>query len=152
MLAVLDAALDAAVAMDGSGIVRYWNRAAERIFGWTAAQASGREMAELIVPERHREAHRRGVERLVGGGVPVLIDQRVEIHAQDASGREFPVELTVTRMPLGGAAVRRLRARHLRPRRRPSRRCASPATGCSRPPTRPAAASSATSTTAHSSG
>ena len=97
---MLDAALDAVIAMDGAGRVRYWNRSAERIFGFASAQVIGRDMAELIVPERHREAHRRGVERLVGGGVPVLIDQRVEIHAQDAAGREFPVELTVTRLPL----------------------------------------------------
>jgi PAS domain S-box-containing protein len=100
MVAVLDAALDAVIAIDGLGKVRYWNSAAERIFGYSSQEVVGREMAELIVPERHREAHRRGVERLVGGGVPVLIGQRVEIDAHDAGGREFPVELTVTSMPL----------------------------------------------------
>jgi PAS domain S-box-containing protein len=48
--AVLDAALDCIVAMDASGRVLAWNPAAERTFGWTAAEALGREMAELIVP------------------------------------------------------------------------------------------------------
>jgi len=102
---VLDAALDAIVAMDAAGRVVYWNPAAARTFGYAAAEAVGREMADLIVPDRHREAHRRGVARLVAGGDPVLLDQRVEIDAVAADGRELPVELTVTRIEHGDAPL-----------------------------------------------
>ena len=95
---VLDSALDAVVAMDADGRVIYWNPGATRTFGHPPAQALGRDMGELIVPERHREAHRRGVARLLAGGEPVLLNRRVEIEAVAADGRELPVELTVTRL------------------------------------------------------
>ena len=47
---MLEAALDAVVTMDAAGRVIGWNHAAEAIFGYTASEAIGREMAELIVP------------------------------------------------------------------------------------------------------
>src|SRR5918994_5843405 len=94
--AVLAAALDCIVAMDAEGHVLEWNPAAERTFGWTAAEAIGAEMADLIVPLALRERHRAGLARFVAGGDPVLLDQRIEITAVRRDGREIPVELTIT--------------------------------------------------------
>ncbi|HST43134.1 MAG TPA: PAS domain S-box protein [Conexibacter sp.] len=102
---VLDAALDAVIAMDADGRVLHWNRSAQRTFGYTVEQAVGREMADLIVPPRHREAHRRGLARLLSGAAPTLLDQRVETQAIGADGSERPVELTVTRLPQAGAPI-----------------------------------------------
>ena len=94
--AVLAAALDCIVAMDAEGHVLEWNHAAQRTFGWTAAEAIGGEMAELIVPPALRERHRAGLARFVAGGDPVLLDQRIEITALHRDGHEIPVELTIT--------------------------------------------------------
>ena len=94
--AVLAAALDCIVAMDAEGHVLEWNPAAERTFGWSAAEAIGREMADLIVPPALRERHRAGLARFVAGGDPVLLDQRIEIAAVRRDGQEIPVELTIT--------------------------------------------------------
>jgi len=94
--AVLAAALDCIVAMDASGAVLEWNPAAERTFGWTAEEALGHDMAELIVPPALRERHRGGLARYVAGGEPVLLDQRIEITAAHRNGHEIPVELTIT--------------------------------------------------------
>ena len=47
--------------MDTSGVVRGWNDRAERKFGFTAAEAVGRRMSELIIPERYRDAHEAGL-------------------------------------------------------------------------------------------
>src|ERR1700754_154259 len=96
--ALLHAALDCVVTMDHTGRVVEWNPAAERTFGWTAAEAAGREMAELIVPPALRERHRAGLERYLHGGDPVVLDRRVEITAQRRDGGEFPCELTITRI------------------------------------------------------
>ena len=57
---MLEAALDAVVTMDAAGRVIGWNHAAETIFGYRADEAIGRDMADLIVPPRLRDAHRRG--------------------------------------------------------------------------------------------
>jgi PAS domain S-box-containing protein len=101
--AMLEAALDAVVSMDAEGRVIGWNPAAERIFGYEASDALGREMAELIVPARLRDAHRRGLARYLETGRGVVLDSRLELTGMRRDGTEFPVELTITRIALPGA-------------------------------------------------
>jgi diguanylate cyclase (GGDEF)-like protein/PAS domain S-box-containing protein len=96
--AMLESALDCVVAMDHEGRVLEFNPAAERTFGYTREQAVGAELAELIVPESLRAAHRRGLARYLETREGTLLDKRVEITAQRADGAEFPVELTITRI------------------------------------------------------
>ena len=96
--ALLDAALDCVVAMDADGRVVALNPAAERTFGYSHADAVGRDMAELIVPPSLRDRHRSGLSRHLVGGPPVVLDRRIEITGLRADGAEFPVELTVTRV------------------------------------------------------
>jgi PAS domain S-box-containing protein len=98
LTAVLAAALDAVVMMDGEGRVLHFNPAAERTFGYDASEVIGRDMAELIVPPTLREAHRRGLARHLAGGDPVVLDRRIEITGMRADGNEFPLELTITRI------------------------------------------------------
>ncbi|MGH3016737.1 MAG: PAS domain S-box protein, partial [Gaiellaceae bacterium] len=100
--AMLEAALDAVVSMDAQGRVIGWNRAAETIFGYPAGEATGREMAELIVPPALREAHRRGLARVLESRRGVGLDRRLELTGMRSDGSEFPVELTITRIPLPG--------------------------------------------------
>jgi PAS domain S-box-containing protein len=98
LTAVLDAALDAVVMMDADGRVLHFNPAAERTFGYSAQETIGRDMAALIIPPTHRDAHRRGLERHLDGGDPVVLDRRVELTGMRSDGSEFPLELTVTRI------------------------------------------------------
>jgi PAS domain S-box-containing protein len=100
--AMLEAALDAVVTMDAEGRVTGWNPAAEVIFGHSAAEAIGREMAEVIVPPRLRDAHRQGLARFIETGRGVVLDRRLELSGLRRDGTEFPVELTITRIPLPG--------------------------------------------------
>jgi PAS domain S-box-containing protein len=100
--AMLEAALDAVVTMDAAGNVIGWNHAAEAIFGYTASEADGREMAELIVPPHLRDAHRRGLARFLESGRGAVLDRRLELTGMRRDGSEFPVELTITRIALPG--------------------------------------------------
>jgi PAS domain S-box-containing protein len=100
--AMLDAALDAVVTMDVTGRVIGWNHAAESTFGYTASEADGREMAELIVPPHLRDAHRRGLARFLETGHGVVLDRRLELTGMRRDGSQFPVELTITRIALPG--------------------------------------------------
>ena len=100
--AMLDSALDAVVSMDARGRVIGWNNAAETIFGHTASEAIGREMAELIVPPALRDAHRRGLARYLETDRAVVLDRRLEITGLRRDGTELPVELTITRVGLSG--------------------------------------------------
>ncbi|HVF03741.1 MAG TPA: SpoIIE family protein phosphatase [Frankiaceae bacterium] len=100
--AILEAALDAIVTIASDGRVVEFNGAAERMFGYSAHDAIGRAMAHLIVPPRLRAQHYAGMARHLATGEARILGQRVEIDAQRADGSEFPVELAVTRIDVGG--------------------------------------------------
>jgi diguanylate cyclase (GGDEF)-like protein/PAS domain S-box-containing protein len=96
--AILEAALDCVVVIDVEGRVVEWNPSAETTFGYSRDDARGRELAELIVPERLREAHREGLARYLATGESGVLGRRVEMPAVRSDGEEFPVELAVTRV------------------------------------------------------
>ena len=92
---ILETALEAFIAIELTGEVTRWNRAAERTFGWSAAEAIGRHLEEMIIPERFRAAHRGAITRLHKGGLPRLLGQRLQLWALNRDGHEFPVEITL---------------------------------------------------------
>ncbi len=65
--AVLGAASGAIVAVDGEGVIRFWNPGAERLFGFAAAEAVGRPV-DLIIPEPQRARHWAGFRRVMETG------------------------------------------------------------------------------------
>ena len=99
---ILDAALDAVVGIDGDGVVTHWNPQAEAVFGWSADEATGQPLADLVVPERFREAHRAGLRRYLDTGVATVLDRRVELRAVRRDGVEFPIELAITAIRANG--------------------------------------------------
>jgi PAS domain S-box-containing protein len=99
---IIDRALDGFVSMDSSGVITAWNKSAEEIFGWPASKAIGRTLSELIVPERYRSAHDRGLTRFLETGKGPLLDKHVELLAVHRDGHEFPVELSVTAVKVRG--------------------------------------------------
>ncbi|MGA7749614.1 MAG: MHYT domain-containing protein, partial [Gallionella sp.] len=92
---ILDKAPDAVVNTDESGKIIEWNAEAERIFGHPHSEAIGRDMAELILPEPHRENYRIGVTRYLQACESDVLEKRIEITALRKEGEEFPVELSV---------------------------------------------------------
>jgi len=96
---ILDAALDAIITIDRSGMVVEFNPAAERIFGRTASDALGLEVADIIIPEAHRKAHRVGLARVAAGHGSGVLGKRLEMTGLHADGREIPLELTITHLP-----------------------------------------------------
>ena len=95
--ALLEAALDGVLSIDGRARITHVNTAAEGIFGYRADDMIGRELADVIVPPSLRAAHRDGFARYLATGETRILDRRIEITAMRADGSEFPVELTVTR-------------------------------------------------------
>jgi PAS domain S-box-containing protein len=97
--AILDSALDAIIGMDHEGVVTEFNPAAERTFGYSRNEAIGRELADLLIPLGLRGSHRGGLARYLATGEGPFIDRRIETTASHADGREFPVEVSITRVP-----------------------------------------------------
>ena len=93
--AVFASSLDAIITIDHEGTVVEFNRAAEQMFGRTAEEAVGSELAELVIPPALREQHRTALRRFAETGKGTLLGRRVELMGMRADGSEFPVELAI---------------------------------------------------------
>jgi PAS domain S-box-containing protein len=77
------------------GSVRYWNRGAERVFGFPEAEALGGPM-DLIIPERLRARHWAGWEAAVSTGVTTYGDgQLLAVPALRKDGRQISIEFSI---------------------------------------------------------
>lgn len=103
--AILDSALDCIITMDASGIVREFNPAAERLFGYSRDEAVGQELAELIIPPALREQHRKGLAHYLKTGQGPVLGHRIEISAMQRGGSEIMVELGITPFKAKGAPL-----------------------------------------------
>jgi PAS domain S-box-containing protein len=65
--AVLSSSGDAIIASDDEGIIRFWNRGAERIFGYAKDSAIGQSL-DIIIPEQLRARHWLGYRQVMANG------------------------------------------------------------------------------------
>jgi len=91
---VMESAIDAIISGDAEGRIRSWNSAATALFGLTEAEVIGKPI-DLIIPERYRESHQKGIHRVSSGGPSHVIGKTVELAAIRKDGSEFPVELSL---------------------------------------------------------
>ena len=102
MRAMLEHAHDAVLSMDDEGRVSQWNRAAERLFGWTPIEAMGQPVAELLVPPALRGEFARIVAGFAASERLDDVHQRVAVPAIDRAGRELAVEISLTATRVDG--------------------------------------------------
>jgi len=95
--ATVTASLDGIIIIDANGKIVEYSESAERIFGYKKIDILGESMAELIVPERYRDAHNNGMQRMRDTGKANILGQRIEIEALRANGEEFMSELAISR-------------------------------------------------------
>lgn len=91
---VAQTANDAIITANGEGKITFWNQCAEKIFGYAESEALGKPLT-LLMPERYKEAHLRGMEHLLQTGESRLAGKIMEREALRKDGTEFPMELTV---------------------------------------------------------
>ena len=95
--ALLDAAVDAVVVIDGSGRIESFNRAAERLFGFSATEVVGRNVS-MLMPEPDRSAHDGYIQRYLTTGEARIIGIGREVKGQRRDGTVFPALLSVGRV------------------------------------------------------
>ena len=120
---ILDTALDCIITIGSGGHVLEFNPAAERVFGFSRDEVIGKELADLIIPPRMREQHRRGLAHYLKTGEGPVIGKRIEIAGVRKDGSEILVELTITALkidhePLFTAYLRDITERVRNDRRR----------------------------------
>ncbi len=99
---ISSSAQDAIVMMDSAGDISYWNPASERIFGYSNEEAVGKDLHVLIVPSAQQSAFKEGFERFKKTGEGPVLGKTLELSALRKNGAEFPVEVSISAVPIKG--------------------------------------------------
>ena len=92
--AVMQSAAEAIICADRQGSILFWNRAAERLFGYSEREVLGLPLV-IIMPARFREAHQERLTRYERTGEMAVIDRTIEVEGLRKDGKEFPIELSI---------------------------------------------------------
>lgn len=100
---ILEQLPDAVIYAEPGGTIALWNKAAEALFGYSAADARGQSL-DLIIPEHLQKAHWHGFEQAIASGVMRLQGRPTLTRAKHRSGRKLYVEISfaLVRHPGGG--------------------------------------------------
>ena len=91
---ILDMAVECIITTDSHGIIQFFNRASERLFGFDAAEVVGRNVS-CLMPEPYKSAHDRYMQRYLETLEPHIVGIGRAIVAQRKDGSTFPAELAV---------------------------------------------------------
>ncbi len=94
--AIATAVQDAIIMIDDEGKIIFWNNASFKIFGYTEQEVLGKNLHELIAPDRFRADHRIAFSRFQSSGTGAAIGKTVELYAIHKDGLEFPIELSLS--------------------------------------------------------
>ncbi len=104
LAALVDAAGDAIVVADAQGLIRLWNPAATRIFGFGPEEAVGQSL-DLIIPERFRGRHWAGYREVMRTGQTRYGADVLRVPALHKDGRRLSIAFTVALLTDAGGHV-----------------------------------------------
>jgi len=97
---ILDTAVDGIITIGEDAIIESFNRSAERIFGWAAEEAIGRNVS-MLMPEPYHGEHDDYVSRYVSSGRAKVIGIGREVVGLRKDGSHFPMDLAIGEVRLG---------------------------------------------------
>nr|WP_320115802.1 PAS domain S-box protein [uncultured Desulfuromonas sp.] len=97
---ITDSASDAILMMDPQGAISYWNPAATQIFGYTADEALGQNLHQLLASPQHIKAHLAAFPEFLRNGSGAAINNTVELSAICKDRREIPIALSLSAVQL----------------------------------------------------
>lgn len=99
---VSESAPDAIICIKEHGIIYFWNKKAEEIFGYKASEVVNRHIHDVICPERYKEKSGEGFKGFSKTGAGPIVGKTIEIEGLKKDGTEFPVELSISAMNIKG--------------------------------------------------
>jgi len=97
---ITQTAADAIISINSDGVILSWNRAAEKMFGFSSSEMVNKDLLK-IMPAQFSVGHSAGVKRLKSGGAEKLIGKTVELSGLHKNGTEFPIELSLSSWVVG---------------------------------------------------
>jgi len=101
---VSETATDAIISADERGIITYFNRSAEKMFGMNLADVAGKPLT-VLMPDRFHQAHTAGLARFSSTGEARVIGKVLELEGRRQDGSLFPVELSISNWKTSGQNV-----------------------------------------------
>ena len=96
------AASNAIIMIDNAAKITFWNKAAERIFGWSENEAFNKIAFELLVPKRFFKDYRKAFPFFSRTGRGKTVGKTVELTSKRKNGEEFPAEVSLSSVNLDG--------------------------------------------------
>ena len=100
-----DSIKDALILLSCDGRILFWNKAAESVFGYTAAEVMGAVLHDFLVPPRFRDNMVAGLKRFCQRAQGDYLGNEIELSALNKEGVEFPIELSLSSMNMRGKWV-----------------------------------------------
>ena len=95
-------AKDAIVMINNEGKVTYWNKAAEKIFGYSFEDISEKDLHEVLAPERYLKAYKRAFKEFRETGEGMAIGRTLDLTGKTKSGDEIPIEISLSSVNIEG--------------------------------------------------
>ncbi|SNB45200.1 PAS domain S-box protein [Geobacter sp. DSM 9736] len=101
---LVEKAPDAILAADVDGIIRFWNSGAQRIFGYSEAEALGKSL-DLIIPENQRVRHWEGYRRVMETGMTRYSTRLLAVPAIRTDGGRLSTEFSIVLLRDGNGTI-----------------------------------------------
>ncbi|RPI53377.1 MAG: PAS domain S-box protein, partial [Acidobacteria bacterium] len=98
---IFESAVDGIIVIDAKGLIKAFNPAAERLFGYRADEVLGQNV-RVLMPSPDREEHDRYIANYLETGVARIIGRGREVRGRRKDGSTFPLHLSVGRMEIDG--------------------------------------------------
>ena len=95
-------AQDAIIQINERGLIAYWNKSAERLFGLSEVEVLNKSFHLLFAPERYLKAHQEGFTKFRNSGQGAAIGKTLELEGKRKNGEEFPIELSLSSFQVNG--------------------------------------------------
>ncbi|MCJ7936265.1 MAG: PAS domain S-box protein [Chryseobacterium sp.] len=88
---IMDSAINAIITVDSTGAIIFWNKSAETIFGWPKNEVIGKNIFEIIIPQKHVENYKNYMDAEKNK----VLNKQIQLPAVRKSGEEFPMEISI---------------------------------------------------------
>lgn len=95
---LLENSIDPIIVIDSEGRALFYNKAAEKLFGYKAKEVLGKEIHHILAPKEYHQAYREGFERFKKTGKGKVINKVLELEAITKKGEIIPIELSLSRV------------------------------------------------------
>jgi len=102
---IVDSAMDAIISLDSQQRIIHFNRAAEKMFGYSSSDIIGQPI-DILIPERLRNAHREHIKTFGDYGVTNrTMGNMGAISGLRSNGEEFPIEASISQVEALGQKI-----------------------------------------------